>query len=595
MGLEDRVRLDEQLQRMTSKSLSRRRMLSILGLTGTTLIASSLLAACGSEDDEPEPAADGDGGATDSETPATSAADDESTPDDADSTDGEATEEPSGPADGEIKTGGTLRWFLPDDPPDLDPHMQTTSSLQWVSGMCYNGLLKYDVGPGNGPESVEAATPVPDLAESYEVSDDGLTYTFVVRQGVMFHDGTEMTTEDVAFSLNRIRSDGAEFQRSYAFTPVASVEATDETTVTVTMSEPYAAFINQVATAYTRIAPQHVIEENGDMKQLIVGTGPFKLDSYQRGQNFVLVKNEEYWDEGIPYLDSIEITIMPDNSTQLAAFTAGQLDIYDPPNYAQIETLQQTLPDIVVNEFGEFGMSGIGCNISVAPFDDIRVRQALFLAIDHQQIIDVVMTGHGSLQRAVPAAYAGWVVPFEELPLGTGRDVERAKALLAEAGYAEGFDVPCKTVVRYTQREATVVAEQLAEIGVTMEIIDVEYGAFLEARNTGDFELIAFSLSPFGDIEDFTKALYQTESSRNYGGWGSAELDELFAQGSQELDEEARKEIFREVQAVLAENCWVIDLPRATGIEAWHPYVKDFVSAQNPERGLGFHEVWLDK
>ena len=588
MEFEHRPEPDEERRSLKNLSFSRRRMLALLGLTGTSLAASSLLAACGgSDDDDPETTAEPGGSGPDTETP-TAAAADESTPE-------AGAESTPAASDGDAKSGGTLRWFLTDDPPDLDPHMQTTSSLQWISGMCYNGLLKYDVGPGNGPESVEAATPVPDLAESYEVSDDGLTYTFVVRQGIKFHDGTDMTTEDVAFSLNRIRSDGAEFQRSYAFTPVESVEATDETTVTVTMTEPYAAFINQVATAYTRIAPQHVIEENGDMKQVMVGTGPFKLDSYQRGQNFVFVRNEDYWEEGIPHLDSIEITIMPDNSTQLAAFTAGQIDIYDPPNYAQIETLQDTLPDIVVNEWAQFGLAGIGCNVSVAPFDDVRVRQALFLAINQDQIIEIVMTGHGAKQRAVPAAYTGWVVPFEELPFGGGRDVERAKELLAEAGYPDGFDVQCKTVYRYTQQEATVATEQLKEIGVNMEIIDVEYGAFLEARNSGDFELIAFGLSPFGDIEDFTKALYHTESSRNYGGWGNEELDELFAQGSQELDVSARQEIFSEVQHILAENCWVIDLPLATGAEAWHPYVKDFVSAQNPQRGLGFREVWLDK
>jgi peptide/nickel transport system substrate-binding protein len=461
--------------------------------------------------------------------------------------------------------------------------------------MVYNGLLKFDVGPGNGPESSEASTPVPDLAESFEVSDDGLTYTFKLRQGIKFHNGMDLTTEDAAFSLNRIRSEGPEFQRSYAFTPVSDVVATDATTVTVTLSEPYAAFINQVAAAYTRIAPKSVIEELGDMKGTMIGTGPFKVDEYTRGQKFVLSRNEDYWEEGVPYLDGIDITIMPDAATQLAAFTAGQLDILTPQGHSQVGALQGTNPDIVVTEWAGMGMSGIGCNVAKPPFDDIRVRQAMFYAINQQQIIDIVHEGHGFLQRSVPPAFADWVVPYEELPLGDAPNLEKAQALLAEADLADGFDVQCKTVVRYTQQEATVASEQFKEVGINMEILDVEYGAFLEARNNSDFDLIAFGLSPFGDIEDFTYALFQTESSRNYGGWGNAELDELFAQGRAETDLETRKEIFREIQAVIAENVWIVDLARATSLEVSHPYVKDYPSAQNPERGLAFHRVWLDK
>ena len=561
---------------------SRRGFLRTVAAAAVVPAMASLLSACGGESaDSQQPATTPSGGTGGAASPS------------------EATT-PAGAATsttetaGEPKRGGTLHWYLPDDPPDLDPHMQTTSSLQWVLGMCYNGLLRYDVGPGKGPESVEASTPIPDLAERYEVVDP-TTYVFTLRQGVKFHDGTELTAEDVAFSLDRIRTNSPEFQRAYAFTPVDTIEATDPTTVTVKMKEPYAAFINQVAAAYTRIAPKHVIEAQGDMKQTIVGTGPFKLESYQRGQRLVVVRNEDYWEEGIPYLDRIDMAIMPDNSTQLAAFIAKQLDIYEALNYSQVETIQNTVPDVVVMESAIFGLNGIGCNTSVKPLDDVRVRQALFYAIDQQQIIDIVMNGHGVKQRAVPAGYAGWVVPYDELPLGDGPNIEKAKQLLAEAGYPDGFSITCKTVYRYTQREATVAAEQLKAIGVNVELIDVEYGAFLQARNSGDFELIAFALAPFGDIEDFTTALYHTQGSRNFGGWGNVELDELLDQGRRELDEEKRKEIFRRVQEILAENCWVIDLPRETFLEVWHPYVKDYVSAQNPERGLAFWRTWLDK
>ena len=492
------------------------------------------------------------------------------------------------------KRGGVIRWYLPDDPPDLDPHMQTTSSLQWVLGMCYNGLLRYDVGPGKGPESEAAATAILDLAQRIE-HPNPLTYSFHLRRGVKFHDGTPLTAEDVAFSLDRIRTRRPEFQRSYAFTLLDAVKATGDGVVTVALKQPYAAFLNQLAAAYTRIAPRRVIEAKGDMKQSVVGTGPFKLQEYRRGQRMTLVRNPDYHEPGIPYVDGIEITIMPDNATQMAAFSSRQIDMFTPANFAQVQALKRVNADVVVQEYSELAMSALGCNTRVKPFDDIRVRQALWYAIDQQRIIDIVFQGHGKRQRAVPATYAGWVVPFDKLPLGDAPNIDKARRLLAEAGYPKGFGVKCKSVYRYTQKEATVAAEMLKAIGVNMEIIDVEYGAFLKARNTGDFELIAFSLAPFGDIEDFTAALYRTGASRNFGTWGSAELDTLFDQGQRELDVEKRKAVFRRIQAVLAENCWVIDIPRYANFEVWHPYVQDYVPAQNPERGLGFWRTWLAK
>lgn len=500
---------------------------------------------------------------------------------------------PAAPASSKPRRGGTIRWYLPDDPPDLDPHMQTTSSLQWVLGMCYNGLLRYNVGPGNGPDSEAANTPVPDLAEGFE-HPDPLTYVFHLRKGVKFHDGTPLTVEDVVFSLDRIRTRRAEFQRAYAFTPVESVKATGELAVTVKLKEPYAAFVNQVAAAYTRIAPRHVIEAKGDMKQTIVGTGPFKLKEYRRGQRMVLVRNPDYWEPGIPYVDAVEIAVMPDTATQVAAFSSRRIDIITPANYAQAQALRTVNPNVVVQEYSELAMQGIGCNLGRKPFDDVRVRQALWYAIDQRKIVDIVFQGRGKKQRAVPATYAGWVVPFDKLPLADAPNVGKARKLLAEAGYPNGFGVKCKTVYRYTQKEATVVAEMLKAIGVQMELVDVEYGAFLKARNTADFDLIAFALAPFGDVEDFTTALYRSGASRNFGAWGNADLDRLFDQGRRETDVAKRRAIFARIQTVLAEQCWVIDLPRYTMFEAWHPHLKDYVSAQNPERGLSFWRAWLD-
>ncbi|HEX8968740.1 MAG TPA: ABC transporter substrate-binding protein [Chloroflexota bacterium] len=492
------------------------------------------------------------------------------------------------------RPGGTFNWYLPDDPPDLDPHMQTTSSLQWVSGMVYNGLLKYDIRPGNTPDTSGASTPIPDLAESWE-QPDPLTYVFHLRRGVLFHDGAEVTADDAAFSLDRIRTNKPEFQRSYAFEPVDSAQAADRYTLRVTMKAPYAPFINQVAAAYTRIAPRAEIEKLGDLKQTMIGTGPFKLKEYSRGNRFVLERNPNYFGAPLPYLDSINIRVLPDQSAQLAAFNAHQLDAYQPSNIADFNNLKQSMPGIGSLKFQDMQVNGIGFNVTQKPFDDIRVRQALWYAVDQDEIIKLAWQGEAYKHRAVPPSLTGWAVPYEQLPLSDSPNLDKARQLLSDAGYPNGLDFECKTVYRYTQKEAQVVSEQLKRINVNMKILDVEYGAFLNARNTNDFQAIAFSLAPFGDVEDFTYSLFKTTSSRNYGKWGNSDLDQQLEAARQEVDVDKRKALYRPIQEELARQCYLLDVPRGFMYEVWQPNVKDFVSTANPERGLAYHYVWLDK
>jgi peptide/nickel transport system substrate-binding protein len=495
---------------------------------------------------------------------------------------------------GTARPGGALNWYLPDDPPDLDPHMQTTSSLQWVSGMVYNGLLKYDVRPGNTPDTPGASTPVPDLAERWE-QPDAVTYLFHLRRRVSFHNGTELTADDAAFSLERIRTKKAEFQRAYAFEPVKKVTADDRYTVRVTMDAPYAPFINQVAAAYTRIAPRAELERLGDFKQTMIGTGPFRLKEYTRGNRFVLERNPNYFAKPLPYLDSITLRVLPDQSAQLAAFNARQIDVYTPQNVTEFENLKQTLPGIGTSAFQEGTVNGIGLNVTQKPFDDVRVRQALWYGIDQDEITKLAWKGQAWKHRAVPPSLVGWAVPYEQLPLSDAPNLDKARQLLTDAGYPNGLEFECKTVYRYTQREAQVVAEQLKRIGVTMKILDVEYGAFLNARNTTNFQAIAFGLSPFGDVEDYTYSLFKTTSTRNYGKWGNADLDKQLEAARQEMDVDKRKALYRPIQEELARQCYMLDLARGFVYEVWHPYVQDFVAAANPERGLPYHHVWLDK
>jgi peptide/nickel transport system substrate-binding protein len=316
---------------------------------------------------------------------------------------------------GQPKRGGTLQIMNTADPPDLDPHQSTASVLNTVLVLTYNGLLRYNVAPGNTANSAAAFTVVPDLATRWD-NPDPLTYVFHLRQGVKFHDGSEFTAEDAAFSLNRIRTKSSEYQRASAFAPVDSVEATDKYTVTVKLSTPYAAFINEVAVGYTRMAPKHAVEQYGDLKRNIIGTGPFKLKEYTRGQRFVFERNPDYYESGIPYLDQIVLTVIPDAAAAVAAFQAGQLDVYQ-ATFQNLQVIKQSVPDLVVGDYQLLNISGIALNVKVKPLDDVRVRQAMWYTINQPEIINTVFQGDGVKGRLVPPAYAGWAVPFDQLPL----------------------------------------------------------------------------------------------------------------------------------------------------------------------------------
>jgi peptide/nickel transport system substrate-binding protein len=342
------------------------------------------------------------------------------------------------------------------------------------------------------------------------------------------------------------------------------------------------------------MAPKHAVEQYGDLKRNIVGTGPFKLKEYTRGQRFVFERNPDYYETGVPYLDQIVLTVIPDAATAVAAFQAGQLDVY-PSTFQNLQVIKDSVPNAVVGDYQNLSISGLAVNVKVKPLDDIRVRQAMWYGINQQEIITTVFQGDGVKGRVVPPAYTGWVVPYDQLPLNDAPNLDKAKQLLTEAGLPNGFTVKCATTSQYTEPEATVVAQQLKKIGVTLQLNHMEYGAFLDARDKGNFETLAFGLAPFGDIDDFTSALFQTKASRNWGNWSNEQLDALFAQGKQEADVSKRTSIYAQAQAILAQQNFLIDIPRQNQHMVWHPYVKDYVTAQNPELGLGYYRVWLDK
>jgi ABC-type transport system substrate-binding protein len=286
--------------------------------------------------------------------------------------------------------------------------------------------------------------------------------------------------------------------------------------------------------------------------------------------------------------------VIPDAATAVAAFQAGQLDLY-PATFQNLQVIKDSVPNMVVGDYSLLNISAIAVNTRVKPLDDLRVRQAMWYGINQQEIINTVFQGDGVKGRVVPPAYAGWVVPYDQLPLSDAPNLEKAKQLLAEAGLPTGFTVKCGTTAVYTEPEATVAAQQLKKVGINLQLGQLEYGSFLDARDKGNFEALAFGLAPFGDIDDFTSALFQTKASRNWGNWGNEQLDALFTQGQQEADVSKRNSIYAQAQAILAEQNYVIPLPRQNSHIVWHPHVKDFVTAQNPETGLGYYRAWLDR
>lgn len=485
-------------------------------------------------------------------------------------------------------SGGTLVMIAQPEPPSLAPYLSTSGPIGLVAPKIYNGLLDYDLD----------LNPVPELAESFDVSDDGLTVTFALREGVKWHDGKPFTSSDVQFSIMEVLKKFHP-RGPNSFREVSSIDTPDELTAIFNLDKP-APYMMRAFSAYeSPMVPKHLLEgkdiREAELSNNPVGTGPFKFVEWKKGQYIRLDKNPDYWREGYPLLDRIVARIIPDASTRTAAMESGEVHYGAFGAIPNIDVVRlRDSDDIGVTTDGYAminPMALIEMNTTIAPFDNPAMRQAISMVIDRQFLIDNIWFGYGK-----PATSA-MTSNFEPLGLYTptpefypvSPDADAANALLDAAGIAADADgMRASAIIDLIpygedwRRAGEYLKQALAEIGVTLELRYEDVPTWLKRVYADyDFELNVNYFYQLPDPVIGVQRHYGTDQIRqgtpfvNSTRYSNSEVDELLAAGAIEVDSAKRGEIYARIQAILGEELPVVNLFEMEFLTVYNEKLKD--------------------
>ena len=447
----------------------------------------------------------------------------------------------------------------------LDPHKTVKAGTREVMFNVFEGLMK--------PTPDGDLTPA--IAERYEVSEDRMTYTFHLREGVQFHNGETVTAEDVVYSIQRCAAaTETGIVQVEAFSVIQAIETPDDKTVAITISEASNEFISYLTTA---ILPADYDKQDTDP----VGTGPFKFVSRTAQDSVVLEKFDGYW--GTPaQLDKVTLKIMENADSLMMSLQSGAIDLCAHLTSTQVAQLEK---DFNVAEGTMNLVQAMYLNNAVAPFDDVRVRQALCYAVDKQEIIDLAFDGYGSPIGS--SMYPAFGKYFDDsLTNYYTRDVEKAKALLAEAGYPDGFDMTITVPSNYKPHmdTAEVLVQQLAQIGINAAIEPIEWESWVSDVYAGrQFQstvvgVDASTMTARALLERFT-----SDYGKNFINYNNAEYDALFQQTLTAYDDAEQTAIYKQMLANLTEN-------------AANVYIQDLadlVAVRKGVEGVTFYPIYV--
>ncbi|MDO5344271.1 MAG: ABC transporter substrate-binding protein [Lachnospiraceae bacterium] len=482
--------------------------------------------------------------------------------------------------DGEPLMGGSIVVGIPQDLEDsLDPHIAVAAGTKEVLFNIYEGLVKPDE-QGNYRDAV---------AESHTISEDGKVYTFQLRQNVLFHDGTEVTAEDVKYSIERcagINGDGTPLVA--AFSNVEKVETPDETTAEIYLKEADTEFLAYLTVA---VVPKHC----QDLDKNPVGTGPFRYVSRSPQENIVMEKFADYWDtENQAYLDQVTFKVVGDTNAIVTGLKGGSLDLYPRVNSTQLAQLQDD-EDLAVYEGGMNLVQALYLNNAAEPLNDVRVRQALCYAVNRQEILDLTADGKGTIiGSSMFPAFEKYYMP--ELAERYEQDLEKARELLTEAGYPDGFSLTITVPNNYQQHidAAQVIVEQLKQIGVQAEIQLIEWDSWLSDVYAGrEYQstvvgVDASYLSASALLERFV-----SDADKNFINYKNEEYDKLYRQVRESTDDAEQVELYQKMETLLCEdaaNVYIQDmasdvvLRKSYGGYTFYPlYVQDMAKIYRTE------------
>jgi peptide/nickel transport system substrate-binding protein/oligopeptide transport system substrate-binding protein len=495
---------------------------------------------------------------------------------------------------------GTLyRRPLGNDPVTLDPaRIRDIYSLA-VAQQLFDGLVEFD----------HTLTISPALAQYWKSSRDGLTWTFTLRKGVKFHHGREVTAEDVVYSFTRIldpktRSGAAdlfvnikgaqEFRDGHA-SRVAGLAALDRHTVQVTLSEAFAPFVSVLAVGHAKIVPNELVEQQGDaFGTRPVGTGPFSFMRWDRGKEIVLAANPEYFN-GAPKITRLVYRIFPGENFEAtySEFQRGQLED-SPLPYRRI----QFQPNQIHVKRPMFSVRFYGVNRRIKPFDDKRVRQALIYAIDRTAVIDEVFLGRYLPARGIlPPGTQGYNPKLR----GYAYDPQRARGLLAEAGYPGGRGLPpvaiWSSVKDRVMVEHTHLKRYLEAVGFRPEFhYETDWPTF--SRLLGDGKLPVFLYAWFADVPDpdnFLAKLFHSRSPRNFFGYANPAVDDLLAHARADTDLLRRVDLYRRAEQLIMDDAPIIPFWHYTYERVFQSYVRSVEVNGLGDPYIPLRKIWLDR
>ena len=468
---------------------------------------------------------------------------------------------------GEPVKGGEITVGIAQDLDDsLDPHQTVAAGTREVLFNIFEGLVK----PNSDGEMIPA------VAEKYELSEDGTTYTFTLRDGVKFHNGQTVTAEDVVYSINRCAAvpEGQEKPLVAAFSAVRSVEALDEKTVTVTIAQRDLEFISYMTAA---IIPAGY----ADQATAPVGTGPFRFVSRTPQENFIMERFEDYW--GTPaWLDKVTYKICENADALVMNLNGSSIDLCAHLTSAQAAQLNSNFK---VLEGTMNLVQAIYLNNQAKPFDNQLVRQALCYAIDRQGIMDMVADGHGTaVGSSIYPAFTKYFLP--ELVDKYPHSVEKAKELLAQAGYPNGFDMTISVPNNYQPHmdTAEVVAEQLREAGIRVTIQPVEWSTWLDTIYNGrQFQATVVGVDAANMTARAMLERFTSDYAKNFINYSSPAYDALFQQAINATDEATQTDLYKQMETMLADtaaNVYIQDL-------------SDLVAMRQDLGGLKFYPIYV--
>ncbi len=478
-----------------------------------------------------------------------------------------------------------LRVAWMSEPKTLDPVGPSDNPTLWALHNVHDCLVRV---------SDDSTYIEPDLAESWEISDDLLTYTFQLRKGITFHNGKEVTAKDVVFSLERTR-DPEQCPYSDMFKPIEEIVALDKYTVEIRLSAPYAPILADLAMFNAAIIPEEYFLAVGGTQEFgrhPIGAGPFKFEYWKPGEEIMFSKFEGYWREGQPKVDKLVYYIMPDASSRSLAVRDGSVDVAVYVPYGEIRVLEAD-PNVKVSVDTIWRHDFVKINCGIEPFTDVKVRQALNYAVNKQGIIDSVLFGYGE----IAPSYMPPVVYFNDELDPYPYDPEKAKQLLKEAGYEKGF----KTSILASAGEpmmvsiATILQQNLRDVGIDATIEKVEEGTRWDRLITREYEL-----SPDYYTSDILDDDLLTDFGISYAGnqayfsdYHNPRVEELYALGRVTLDEGARRDIYHEIQRLVHEDAAQIFLTTTPNPTAMRENIHGFLVPANDF--YRWEYVWIEE